>query len=55
MDPPNIEGHLRKDLLCKYDKDLIPTVDKKTPVVIKMTLAVKSFNFVSLILSIVEK
>lgn len=54
LNPSNTEGRLRKQLLCKYDKDLIPTVDKKHPVLISLTLAVKSFNFVRIKMYIVE-
>lgn len=49
VDPPNTEGRLRKELLCKYSSDLVPRLDRSKPLIISIMLALKSFNFVSVL------
>ena len=47
LDPKTDEGRLRKNLLCKYDKENRPSLNGSATIV-TMKMVVKGFNFVNI-------
>lgn len=53
--PKNNELRLKKDMLCTYDKSVRPNGGSKNATIVKVKMVVKSYDYVRIITSILEK